>query len=304
MLATSVLLSRALAGSSADFDARTGLGESLPLWANLLQYVDAVDGLDVRVLPARSCLSKRALTTGTKRLSRMGMAEVRDKSVALTETGVASREGWRSLVDGLGASWPAATSLREALVAIVSRLELEHPHFPTQYGTADSSITGGPGRDWKPVRREGTGGAEHLPLVALLSQAFVALAIAYESRNGALGWVANVMAFVPGEGASVAAIPPDGRRLLGGLERHGWIAVDQRARRITPTAFGQARRVAHERTLAAIEDEWRDRFGPDVVGELRSSLESCVAALPDGSVDDVFHAPTAALFGYGGGRRP
>ena len=300
-LPTSVLLARAIAACSADFDAQTGIGESLPLWANVLQYVDDDgDAVDTRSLPARSCLSKRALTTGSKRLARRGMVELRDdKKVVLTPAGAAARDGWRPLVEDLGAAWPASSPLRAALVRIVSGLELEHPHFPTQYGTADASITGGPGQDWKPVRREGDGGAAGLPLVSLLSQAFVALAIAYESRNAALGWVANVMAFVPDDGVSMADLPPAGRRLLGGMERHGWIAVDGAALRVTPTAIGQARRMAHEPTLAGIASEWCERFGADVVESLRSSLQTCVGSVPSGRVDDVFHAPTAALFGYG-----
>ena len=297
-LTTNVLLSRALAGCSSSFDAAVGVDESLPLWANLLQHLDS-DGVDVRTLPGRSCLSKRALTTGTKRLVRLGLCELRDKTMVLTPGGVRARDGWRPIAEGLGAGWPSSDAMRAALLAIVSQLELEHPHFPTQYGTADSSITGGPGQDWKPVVRQGDGGASGLPLVALLSQAFVALAIECERRNGALGWVANVMAFVPDGGVVIAELPPDGRRLLGGLERHGWIEVDPGSKRVMPRSYGRARRSAHARTLAAIESEWCDRFGADVVDSLRSSLADGVGSLPAGSVDDVFHAPTAALFGYG-----
>ena len=300
-LPTSVLLSRALAACSWSFDERTGVGESLPLWANVLQYVE--DEIDVRALPPRSCLSRRASLTGCKRLARSGLAELRDKTLMLTPAGAAARDGWRPWVSELGGAWPEASALRSSLVAIVGALPLEHPHFPTQYGTADSSITGGPGQDWKPVRREGDGGEGGLPLVALLSQAFVALAIAYEPRNGALGWVANVMAFVPDEGVAVGDLPPAGRRLLGGLERHGWIAVDAGAKRVTPTAFGRVRRTAHEPTLAAIDAEWCQQFGADVVESLRTSLQACVAALPFGELVKVFHAPTAALFGYGHGGR-
>ena len=303
-LTTNVLLSRALAACSSSFDVATGVEESLPLWANLLQYVDhGSGGVDVRTLPARSCLSNRAVTTGTKRLARLGLCELQDKTVVLTPAGVAARDGWRPIVEGLGAGWPGAGGLRTSLVAIVSQLELEHPHFPTQYGTADSSITGGPGQDWKPVARSGDGGASGLPLVALLSQAFVAFAIDYERRNGALRWVANVLAFVPDGGVAVGELPPDGRRLLGGLERHGWIEVDAGTKRVRPRSFGRARRDAHARTLAAIDTDWRDRFRADVVESLRSSLAEVEASLPTGSVDDVFHAPTAALFGYGGRKR-
>ena len=298
-LTTSVLLSRAIASCSRAFDAQTGLGEALPLWANVLQWVDDEGVVDVRSLPARSCLSKRALTTATKRLARMGLAELDGASMTLTSNGVAARDGWRPMVEQLGASWPASGPLRTALVAIVSGLELEHPHFPTQYGTADSSITGGPGQDWKPVVRDGDGGAPGLPLVALLSEAFVALAIAYERRNGALGWVANVVAFLPAAGAGLGELPPAGLRLLSGLERHGWITVDAKAKRVAATSYGADRRRAHGPTLSAIEAEWCERFGADVVDALRSSLTACVASRPAGEVEDIFHAPTAAIFGYG-----
>lgn len=299
---TNVLLSRAIAACSVTFDELTGIGESLPLWANVLQYVDDPGGVDVRTLPGRACLSKRALTTGTKRVARIGLGELRDKALVLTPAGLAARDGWHPVADGLGRSWPSSEPLRAALVALVSRLELELPHFPTQYGTADSSMTGGPGQDWKPVARVADGGASSLSLTALLSQTFVALAIEYEARNGALGWSANVMAFVPAAGVAVSELPPAGRRLLGGMARHGWVTVDASSKRVSPTSWGRARRDTHEQTLAAIESAWCDRFGADVVDALRTSLAAAVASLPADTVDDVFHAPTAALFGYAAGR--
>src|SRR5688500_3770979 len=38
---------------------------------------------------------------------------------------------------------PVEPAASPPLVALVSQLELEHPHFPVPYGTADGSFTGG-----------------------------------------------------------------------------------------------------------------------------------------------------------------
>ena len=295
-----VLLAQAITIEARVVDARTGVPGSLAAWATVLQHIGDGGGrgddgrVDVRSMPARSCLSKRALQTGYTVLTRLGLVVVEpgvargEKFVRLTPAGAAAVDGWRP------ASSPFESApLRDALVTIVGGLALEHPHFPTQYGTADASITGGPGQDWKPVVREGASGVPSLPMVALLSQAFCALAIDYERTNGALGW-ASVLAVVPDEGLPIEDLPRWSRLVTGGMERHGRLRVA--SGRVTLTPLGAAMRDRHARTLASVESGWRERYGDRVVDELSSSLAAGVSATGVG-VADVHHPPTHALFG-------
>jgi hypothetical protein len=195
--------------------------------------------------------------------------------------------------------------LRGSLVAVVEALECEQAHYPTQYGTADCSITGGPGQDWKPVPRgddpEHRTPVAELSLLALLSQCFLALAIDYEASNGALAQTANVLSWLPDDGAPLSSLPADARALLSGLERHGQVKPTSGNGRIVPTWVGGRRRDAHEATLARVEHAWRERHGGDVITGLSAALDVFVpaaAAAASSDVSGVFHAPTYALFGY------
>ena len=273
----------------------------LPLWSCVLQWIDADgDGVPVRSLPARSCLSRRALTTALKFMSRRGLGEVvgsgSSKLARLSPAGVSARESLRPAVSALGSGWPSVDALRSSLVEVVSRLELEHPHFPVQYGTADCSIRGGPGQDWKPVPRVDASGVSSLPLSALLSQAYVALAIEYEKTNGALAQGANVLALVPDDGLAVASLSDAGRSVLSGLERHGRVRVDDGV--IHLTEVGRRRRDRHQPALEEIAVSWRRAFGDAVVDGLGSALDAVVAALP--AMGEVRTPPLRATFGMPG----
>lgn len=291
--------------------AITALSSSLPdlaMWSCVLQWLDGgdgdgggdADGVAMRALPGRTCLSRRALVTALKGMTRLGLGEVAGagsaKVVRLTPAGVERRDSLRPVVSALGSDWPGVEGMRSALVEIVSRLELEHPHFPVQYGTADCSIRGGPGQDWKPVPRVDAAGVPDLPLSALLSQAWVALAIEYEKTNGALAWVANVLSLVPDDGLPVASVPPAGASVLAGLERHGRIRVADGVVHLTPV--GKRSRDWHQPKLEEIDVFWRRWFGDAAVDGLASSLAMALAALPP--IDDVRCPPLRAVFGMSG----
>ena len=283
-LPLSVGLARAITSLSWSHDSSTGVRGSLALWADGLQHLDGAADVSVKELPARTCLSKRAVTTVTKRLKRIGFVEEASDRAALrlTPVGAEVREAWRPVEDDAG--------LRSRLVPVVSGLELEHPHFPIQYGTADPSMTGGPGQDWKPVPRVSSDGVASLSLIALLSQTFTALAMAYEQKNGALGWVANVCAFVPDEGVPLATLPADATRHLSGMNRHGWIEVV--GKDVRPTPLGRHLRDAHQATLAAVAEP----LDPD--GSLAAAVAAFVASRPvEHGLDGVFHPPTHLAFG-------
>ncbi|HUP86794.1 MAG TPA: hypothetical protein VM143_14135 [Acidimicrobiales bacterium] len=296
-LPLSILLARAIVVLSERADATTGVAQSLPVWCNVLQYVDA-DGVFLRDMPNRSCLSKRALIVAYNRLRKLGFGDVdrggAAKRVRLTRAGVAARAGvWRPVDPG------GVEGLRSGLTAIVGALELELPHYPTQYGTADCSIRGGPGQDWKPVPRLASS-VGSLPLIALLAQAFIAFAIDYESRLGALASSALVLSHVPDEGLDVSALPPGISGVVSALERHGGLKItSEKPPRIQLTAGGARWRDSHPKALEQIETEWQARHGGDVIDGVRGGLHALVASSPDVDVSEVHHPPTAALFGMG-----
>ena len=163
---------------------------------------------------------------------------------------------------------PSEPALCPPLEALVSQLELEHPHFPVPYGTADPTFTGGPGVDWKPIPRASPSSVEGLPTTGLLSQALVAFAIDYEKqRHGPIQWAANILR---GMGDGPVDLPPlqkRGTHSVQNLERLGVVTVDRdKVVRLTPT--GRAMRDAYEPLCARIESQWRDRLGSSLIGDV------------------------------------
>jgi hypothetical protein len=158
-LPLSALLSKCLDAFSRELDARRDVGTAgIAQWANVLQHVDE-EGIAARDLPRRARLSRRAVPPVLRTLERSGHLEVVDKRVRLTRRGRASVDAWYALHVDAERRWrrrfgaAVITSLRRELEHVVSQFELQHPDFPTQYGTADPRINGGPGQDWKPVHR-------------------------------------------------------------------------------------------------------------------------------------------------------
>jgi hypothetical protein len=211
--------------------------------------------------------------------------------------GDTARERWRSLDADVDAS--VGTDLAKPLRGLVRQLYLEWPHYPTGYGPADHSITGGvytPGggqidskvpthaADWTAVARHDVEGSsvEGLPLSALLSQAFVAFAADFEELwIGGLHLAATVLRLLRDEGMPVSDIPMLSRLKGDGksvLERHGYIEITRDAdnpkvRLAVPTARGRNTRDEYEPTVGRVEDRWGPKYGADVVADLRSALE-------------------------------
>ena len=264
------------------------------MWATVLQHLPGDGGrVEVKAMPSVSCLSKRAVTSTSKFAVRLGLVSTEERSLRLTPDGVRARAAWApdgSVGDGDG-------GLRALLVPVVAGLPLEHPHFPTQYGTADASITGGPGQDWKPVpRRDGPDEVGRLPLISLLSEVFTAVAVAYERSNGALGWAANVCAQVPDEGCDAASLPVGAAWVLGGMARHRWITRSDDGC-VALTSIGRRVRDRHLSTLASAEG------GVDPDGSLAAAVSTFVAPRPDASeLERVVHPPTTHAFGLQLGR--
>lgn len=280
-LPLTALLSQLITVINADFE-QAGAGSnsmpSLAVWSNVLQHLDG-EGTDLGALRTRSCLSKRALRVALGRLEKRGLLAVendhRTKIVRPTPEGMNARDSFKTLVESIEKRWSTHTQLRKSLEQLVEQLELDHPHYPSQYGTADPTVTGGPGQDWSAVSRSNRDNIAELPLSALVSQALMAFTIEYEQQNGPLAWSANVLRFV-GKGLPLDDLPPT-RVSLGTMERHGAIRITESVRggrRIVMTAGGRRLQERAGDVLVMIEESWRERFGAEVIDTLRASLEA------------------------------
>jgi len=128
-LSLHALLSRALLAFAAGFERRSRV--SLAISADVVRVLDD-GGTPVRDLPARSGVSKEAITMATGFLDRQGYAVVepllppgRGRRVRLTAEGEAARRRYRELTDSVQTRWlerfgePAVTALRESLAQLV-----------------------------------------------------------------------------------------------------------------------------------------------------------------------------------------
>jgi hypothetical protein len=231
-------------------------------WANLLRLVPE-GGVAAKDLPALACLSRRAMISTVKASARMGLVRVDGDALHLTDAGRAVRPATST---GAGACPP--------LAQLVAQLELEHPHHVTPYGTADVSMTGGPGVDWKPVPRRG-GDTAALPLAALLSQALTAFAIAYERRRlGPIVWGANMLPGIGEDSVDPGSIPN-----TGALLRHGFATLDPSGV-MRLTSKGRAVRDAFEPLSKDVESQWRERHGDRLVDDVIEAVAIAGESLP------------------------
>lgn len=258
---------------------------SLRDWSNLLRVLDGT-GTASRDLPNLLRLSKRAVRSRVARAVRHGWAEEGESgrgraTVRLTAKGVSVAGQWEPLRSSAERAWEsragagAVRQLRDALEALVAQFPLEHPHYPAGYGATDTSITGGNGADWKAVPREPGDTVSSLPLSALLSQALVAFAMAYEQRSEvALLLCATVLKRVPPEGHPASGLGSSVGR--SALERHGFIrsGSSQCKPTIHLTSRGRRASDAHEELLRAVERDWRKTFGDTIVDEVYEALRS------------------------------
>jgi hypothetical protein len=298
-LPMNALLAQTLVTVTHEYEQRGADSVSLPtlaVWSNVLRPVG--DGTDLGELPAAARLSKRAVRAAVGAAVKRGWLVQEGNTVRPSPAGETVRERWPSLDADAEASvvGDVATPLRD----VVRQLYLEWPHYPTGYGPVDHSITGGVympgggetdskvpthGVDWTPVLRRDVEGSSvaGLPLSALLSQAFVAFAADFEELGtGGLHHAATVLRLLPDGGVPVSDIPMLSRLKGDGksvLERHDYIEIGRDASRsavtlAVPTARGRNTRDEYEPTVRRVEDRWAAEFGAEIVGRLRSALES------------------------------
>jgi hypothetical protein len=312
LLSMNALLSQALLAVTHEYEQRGAGSDSLPslaVWSNVLRPVGG--GIDLRELPAEARLSKRAIRAAVGAAEKRGWLVKEGNTLRPSPVGEVARGRWPSLDTEVDAA--IGSDLAPPLRALVRQLYLEWPHYPSGYGPADHSITGGiytagggqidskvptHAADWAPVLRHDVEGSSvaGLPLSALLSQALVAFAADFEELwIGGLHLAATVLRLLPDEGLPISELPMLSRLKGDGksvLERHGYIEIrrhadEPKARVAVPTARGRNTRDQYEPTVGRVEARWGPKYGAEVVAELRAALESLAVdrSLPQSVID-------------------
>ena len=304
---------------------------SLAMMRNLLRELSP-DGDSEAALVAKTCVSRRALRTMVTGAEGAGWAATGASGqrgaghiVRLTDDGLAARDRWPTIEDAAVTDWLGTIGkrrtdqARSAAAALVGQLDLEWPHHPVTYGGSDPSVTGGAhrdgspgpplipahGQDWKPVVRQSSAGVVDLAIDALWSQLLTSFASDYEQeRVGSLA-IAMMLRHAVDEWVPISEFPPEamvsgeGRSLL---ERHGIVDLKaddsqplpkgHQGNQARPSRIGRTIRDSHASVTARIEENWRGRYGPRAVDDLRASLEAITTKLPTG-LPDHFIAPPA-----------
>ena len=302
MLPLPVALSKVLGHITVDAEKRARVGDTMPslaVWSNVVRCVAANPGIDEKGLATEARISKRLAVAAVTGAARREWIETeaaggKNRRVSLAGLGESAAEVWPGVLASVAEEW-AGSDVQAALVSLVPQFRFELPHYPASYGTADPSATGGTfvqnaarkgdvpahGDDWKPVLREGSdvGG---LPITALLSQALMAFTVDYEDHfPWPLASTLNVLIHV-GDGALLSELPEGHGITATGkslLERHLIVDVEKRKggdHRITLTARGKQVIEHHPKRLAAVEQEWDERYG-ELTDDLREGLESIAA---------------------------
>jgi methyltransferase (TIGR00027 family) len=276
---------------------------SLLMWANCLRHLPD-EGITVAEL-------RRRARTGTN-LDGMrrwryvsyapdpgrGKRPGPDATVTPTAAGRRAREVWAAATEQTEARWrarfgaAAIDDLRAALADVVDRLDPGLPDCLPILGYLLRSKFE-PEAPTDPQAPPGHQDATELPLWALLSRPLLAFALEYERAPGpSLAVSANVLRVISPDGVRTRDIPAlagiskeaaamaVGRLAESGLATEGPDPGGGRFKFTRLTAAGTAARDAYAERTAAVEADWRARFGLGRVEALRAALEPLAAGDP------------------------
>ncbi len=297
-----VLLSHVLLALEHDYESTKSDVPPLPFLSNLLRVIGP-DGEDLKKLPELGNVTERAIRISTQASEKIGWIKFEPvrKGLKLTHLTVKGKEAKAAGQRRLAATERAwqkrfgadnVDLLRDSLVQLVSKIDVELPHYPSGYGQGDTSIHGGNhvkgqegppripshGTEWPVVLREDRDAVALLPLSALLSQALCAFAIDYEasaeSSIANLHTIFTFLRYVPDEGMSLA----DAKK-LGGVngtgrstfERHLLVTVKEGVAYLTD--HGKRVRDRYPARVVEVEKDWGSLYGRKVVSSLRKELE-------------------------------
>lgn len=172
-----------------------------------------------------------------------------------------------------------------ALRAVVSRVDLD---LPDCLPIAHSGLwSAGPARPAFSPHSGVPDDVETLALPSLLSRALLILAIDFESRSkvslAIYADLLRVLSYIPTPIRDLPRLTGVSKEAIsmatGVIVKRGLAVVEPnldatvgKAARLTPR--GQASQAAHARVLRKVEEEYRSRYGADVISALRESLEA------------------------------
>ena len=279
---------------------------SLVMWSNFLRFVG--DGITVRELPEATRLPKgRVLSTlgGMERWryvfvapppaespsdeKRDGYGSARglrsDWIVRPTPAGRAAGELWPPLFGVVDDRWrqrfgvEAVDALRASLASIVARLDVGLPEYLPIVAGTDGMVAG-----LSPAPPPTTASDDgHLSV--LLSRVLLAYTLDFEARSElSLPLSANFVRVIDEAGVLVRDLPLAAgvskeatSMALTFLTKNGYVAVEgtsAQTKGARLTAKGRAAQQGLPGLHVAVEEDWRTRFSQDVVGRLRSVLQS------------------------------
>jgi methyltransferase (TIGR00027 family) len=296
-------------GPSAGAGAAAPWLTSLLMWANCLRQLPD-EGITVAELRRRARTGTNL--DGMRRWryvsyapdSGRGKRPGPDATVTPTAAGRRAREVWQAATEETEARWrtrfgPAAIDgLRNALAGVVARLDPALPDclpilvhgLRSKFEPAAPPV---PQETADPRETDDPQDPAELPLWALLSRPLLAFALEYERAPGpSLAVSANVLRVLGPDGIRTRDIPAQagiskeavamavGLLAESGLATAGPDPDGGRFKVIRLTAAGAAARDAYPARAAAIEADWRARFGPGRIEALLAALEPLAAGDP------------------------
>ena len=312
----SVLLTRALVEFTREYESRISRHgmPRLEVLSNVLRVVPR-QGVTQKEFERGAVLATRSARVVVRNCVELGWLKLEKASrkqkptITLTEEGAYIRQNGIRRVKRVESLWAnryevTYEKLESVLEALVSKFELELPHYVTGYGPADESLTGGAflpgeegppripsrGAEWPVVVRQTEKRNRSSSMSALLSQTLTQFVLDYEAEKlGRLGLTAMFFQHLPDEGLNLKcarqfqAITGNGKSLH---ERHLYIAIEpgktsDGTRMVYPTQKTRLSRDAYAYQVANIESQWQKRYGRAVMTNLRKSLETLDASFSD-----------------------
>ncbi len=249
-------------------------------WANLLRFIPP-QGIPLEDLRRCPGVSERHLGGRNPGVIRWGYVTLSGGVVRPTNSfREASETIFPHLPDIVETKWAehlgagAVDRLREALGDLLSRVDLELPHYLPQVDNLMWARWGS-----LAPRQEAIG---DLKLVDRLAQALLLYTLEHESASEVpLTMAANLVRVIDDEGTPKAdlvrrsGISKEAMAFLTGWRQRPRLSVES-ARTLTLTDAGRSAKTDYDTLARAVEQSWATQFGGDVTGRLRSALEQVV----------------------------
>lgn len=270
---------------------------SLVMWTNCMQFVEE-NGITVGEV-----MRLARTPTNWNGMKRWGYITVKpdpaDKRakpphsswiVRPTPGGRLAQQIWRPLFDEIERRWEKRfgkeiAQLRKSLSELVSQFDYELPDCLPILGYGLLTGVGKP----QPLPERGAEAAADPNLAALLSKALLAFAIGFERHSKvSLAIAANVLRLVDSKGVRVRDLPRQAgvskeaiAMALTFLVKRGYAVVEPespgtRTKVVRLTLQGQDAKESYYKVVSAVEQRWAARFGENVIGTLRDSLQRLV----------------------------